>query len=93
MNGGAGGPYWVSFPREAQGPLTLAASLGAGAMSVKPALLGCRGQEFRSCLARGALPPRQKRKRGRGMVMLTHPSSLLLHPPALGLRRGVVCNL
>lgn len=52
MNGGAGGPSWVSFPGQPEGPLTLAASFGGGVLSAKP-LVRCRGQELRGCHGRG----------------------------------------
>ena len=63
MNGGAGGPSWVSFPREAEGPLTLAASFGGGVMSAKPPA-GLQGTGAQKPPGQGALPPPPGEKSG-----------------------------
>lgn len=57
-------------------------------MSAKPPA-GLQGTGAQGLPGQGALPPPQGRKRGRGMVKLTRPSSLLPHCPAVGLWRGV----
>lgn len=88
MNGGTGGPYWVSFLGQPEGLLTLKASCGGGVTSAKPPA-GLQGTAVQELPGQGALPPPGDRKRGWGMANLTHPSSLLRHSPALGLCRGI----